>query len=149
MNNSRAMISGISRDELDQMFFESLRAVYQFERIKVMKFGLNYEAIYILQFLRRRSSARMKEIAREMIIPVSTATRLIDRLQIRGLVKRRKDPDDKRSVLVFLEPDGEKIVQKVEDHTYSIIMQNLKPFTESDLAAFIKTSICLRQILRV
>ena len=72
-------IKDIPRKELDKILFSALRAVYKFQQSKVSSFDLNYEEIYLLQFLRSNSPARMGEIAGEMNIPISTATRVVDR----------------------------------------------------------------------
>jgi len=139
----------LKRETTDRILFESLRAIYQFELAKETSFGLSYEDIYLLQFLRSKSPSKMSEIAREMGMPISTATRVIDRLQKKDLLSREKDPEDKRNILVFLKPGGEKIVKRVEDHTFEIISGNLKGFSKTDVDAFIKTASSLQQILKV
>jgi DNA-binding MarR family transcriptional regulator len=137
----------LERTKLDELLFQTLRSVYQFERAKVVHFGLTYEGIYLLQFLRRRSPLKMGDIAEEMKIPISTATRVVDRLHKKRLVSRRKDPTDRRQILVSLDGEGEKIVHDVEDHTFQILMQNLDHFTAEDVTSFILTASNLNLIL--
>ncbi|MEZ4567210.1 MAG: MarR family transcriptional regulator [Desulfobacterales bacterium] len=51
------------------------------------------------------------EIAKELGIHISsTASRAVDRLEKRGLVSRKKNPADRRTILVCLEPEGEHMV---------------------------------------
>ena len=126
-----------------------MRAVYRFERTKVETFGLTYEGIYILQFLRRQSPVQMGKIAKEMKIPISTATRTIDRLQNKKYLSRHKDPNDKRNILVSIESAGEKIVREVEDHTFEILSKNLIKMGEEELSVFIMTAEKLELILKV
>jgi DNA-binding MarR family transcriptional regulator len=140
-------IADLQRNEIDELLFQALRAVYQFERSKVAHFGLTYEGIYLLQYLRRKSPARMGDIAEEMKIPVSTATRVVDRLQKKNLLSRCKDPNDKRNILVSLENAGDKIVQDVENHTFQVLTQNLADFKEEDIDGFIRTAARLNRIL--
>ena len=137
----------ITRAELDEILFNALRAIFAFEREKVSVFDLTYGEIYLLQFLRRSSNAPMSEIASEMHIPISTATRLIDRLEKRHLLSRRKDEKDKRKILVTLEEDGNELVSKVEDHTWDIIVKNLKKFSDEEIRCFIDTAEKLKDIL--
>ena len=143
------MTAHVPRTELDAILFSALRAVYQFERSKMGLFDLTYEEIYLLQYLRRRSPARMSLIAEEMKKPVSTATRLMDRMESRGLVHRNKDRQDKRTILVTLSSEGRRLVQRVEDHTHERIMDNLIRFSPSQIAAFVETARHLEQILAV
>ena len=137
----------IVKKDLDTLLFDALRAVYQFERTKVSRFGLAYEEIYLLQFLRRRSPARMSHIAVEMGKPVSTATRLMDRLEKRQLVQREKGADDRRSIWVSLTPRGDATVRAVEDHTFDRVTANLERFSSAQVAAFVETARHLGRIL--
>ena len=137
----------IQRNELDEILFRALRAVYKFQQSKVSSFGLDYEEIYLLQFLRNNSPARMGEIAGEMNIPISTATRVVDRLQARAFIARKKDDRDRRNILVALEPAGESVVQDIEDQTFTQLSVNLTGFSDEDISSFIKTAVHLQKIL--
>lgn len=143
------MLEDIPRDQLDPILFNALRAIYKFQQAKMTAFGLDYEDIYLLQLLRNHSPARMGEIADEMGIPVSTATRVVDRLEEKKLLSRKKDPRDKRNILVSLERKGEEVVAKVENQTYTILSKNLSIYSNEEIAAFYKTAIHLQEILKV
>ncbi|TFH43152.1 MAG: MarR family transcriptional regulator [Chrysiogenales bacterium] len=141
-------LKDIPRERLDTILFSALQAVYRFQQSKVAAYDLDYEDIYLLQFLRNSSPARMGEIAEEMRIPISTATRVVDRLERMRLLSRKKDERDRRNVLVSLERDGESAVTTIEDHTYGILIKNLEGFTDEDIDAFFKTAVHLRDILK-
>jgi DNA-binding MarR family transcriptional regulator len=141
------LLNDIPRDRLDEILFKALQAVYKFQQSKVIVFGLDYEDIYLLQFLRNSSPARMSDIAAEMNIPVSTATRVVDRLQKKKLADRKKDASDKRNVLVYLKPEGETAVRRIEDQTFELLKSNLAGFSEEDIASFFKTAVHLQKIL--
>ena len=145
----KTLLSEIPRDNLNETLFGCLRAIHRFERTKVKRFGLNYEAIFLLQFLRRHSPSKMSDIADEMDIPISTASRVVDRLESKGLISRHKDDTDKRIMLVFLQASGEKIVQEVENHTFDIISKNLEGFDEAQIRAFIETAVNMEEMLYV
>ncbi len=137
----------VPRKDIDALLFNALRAVYQFQNSKVRRFGLNYEDVYLLQFLRINPGVRISDIAAEMNIPVSTATRVLDRLQKRDLIQREKYRPDRRNILISLKPKGNTIVQQVEDHTYELVSRNLKDYTEEDIRAFINTARHLHRVL--
>jgi MarR family transcriptional regulator, organic hydroperoxide resistance regulator len=147
VQNAMTLINDIPRDRLDEILFKALQAVYKFQQSKVLAFGLDYEDIYLLQFLRNNSPARMSEIAAEMNIPVSTATRVVDRLQKRKLAARKKDVSDRRNVLVSLKPEGEDAVRRIEEQTYELLDSNLADYSEEDIASFFKTAVHLQKIL--
>ncbi len=142
------MIDKIPRNELDRLLFNVMAAIYHFEQHKVALFDLNFEAFYLLFFLRRRSSASMGEIAAELNIHISTASRVVDRLEKRNLVSRKKNPNDRRTTLVCLEPEGENMVNLSQNHSYELIKANLKQFNPDDLAAFVKTASAMGELLK-
>jgi DNA-binding MarR family transcriptional regulator len=141
------MLGSIPREQLDKILFGALQAIYRFERAKVERFGLTYEQIYLLQFLRRQGPAAMGDIAAEMRIPVSTATRLIDRMEKRRLLQRRRSRGDKRSRIVQIATDGENLVRAVEEHTFALLLSNLKNRVDIDIEGVIRTARQLQEIL--
>jgi DNA-binding MarR family transcriptional regulator len=141
------MIDKIPRQEIDRLLFHVMAAIYHFEQHKLALFNLNYEAFYLLFFLRQRSSASMGEIAKELGIHISTASRSVDRLEKRGLVSRKKNPNDRRTILVCLEPEGEHMVMLSQNHSYDMIKNNIEKFDLKDIEAFRKTAAVMGELL--
>jgi DNA-binding MarR family transcriptional regulator len=141
------MIDKIPREEIDRLLFNVMAAIYHFERHKMSLFDLNFESLYLLYFLRRRSSASMGEIAKELNVHISTASRVVDRLEKKSFVSRKKNANDKRTTLVCLEPEGEHMVHLSEGHSYELIKGNLERFHLDDLEAFVKTASAMGHLL--
>ena len=55
----------------------------------------------------------MSELAANMGVPLSTATGIGARLARKGLVRRRRAPEDKRVVLVSLTTEGEAFARQL------------------------------------
>lgn len=141
----------IPRKELDEVLFNALRAIYRFEQIKVARFALNFDAIYLLQFLRRHGPARIQQIGREMHIPISSGTRLVDRLEKMAQVKRTKGREDRRQVWVSLTTSGEEKVHAVDEHSYAVLTNNLTKygFSAREIESFVQTAEKLSQLIDV
>jgi len=60
-----------------------------------------------------RGPQAMGELAAALAVTSSTASRFCDRLERKGLVRRRRDPSDRRSVIVALTAPGREIVDTV------------------------------------
>jgi DNA-binding MarR family transcriptional regulator len=60
-----------------------------------------------------RGSQTMKELAQQLAVTPSTATRLCDRLVERHLITRVPHPEDRRVVCVELTPQGRRLVDRV------------------------------------
>ena len=63
----------------------------------------------VLRELRQGPQSAGKLGDKSGLSPTST-TRLVDRLEARGLVKRRRNAEDRRLVEVVLEPAGERLI---------------------------------------
>jgi len=66
-----------------------------------------YRALVVLT---ARSPIRMADLARELALSASSATRLVERLERKGLVTRVMSETSRRSVDLRLEPAGEQLV---------------------------------------
>lgn len=60
----------------------------------------------ILQALSGRDAARVRDLAAEAGISPSTATRILDTLERRAIVRRTRSPEDRRGVTVTLTDSG-------------------------------------------
>ena len=53
---------------------------------------------------------RMTHLAREMTMSTSGLTRLVDRIEAAGHVRRESCPEDKRGLLAVLTPEGQRLM---------------------------------------
>lgn len=63
------------------------------------------------------------ELSRELGLSAASLTRLIDRLEERGLVSRRRDHEDRRRVVVDLEPPGQEVLGQTQTLRGSAVHQ--------------------------
>ena len=68
--------------------------------------GMSLEQWRVLSLLADGAGHTMSDIARHVMLPAATVTRVIDRLVEVNLVYRRGDLGDRRRVLVFASPRG-------------------------------------------
>lgn len=72
--------------------------------------GLSLSQYALLEVLADQRSARVQELAAHAGITASTATRILDALERRGVVRRTRDDDDRRVVAVSLTDQGQTLV---------------------------------------
>ena len=65
----------------------------------------------------------------------TTITRILDRLQARGLLTRRRDPSDRRSQRLFLTPEGENIVSRLVPLVRTFAAAAYADLTDDDKSA--------------
>lgn len=89
--------------------------------------GLNWEAFSMIVTLRRAGppyELRPRDILREGLLSSGAVTNRVDRVEKMGLVERRPDPADRRSVIVRLTPAGLRLADEV-------IVQHFASLTEA------------------
>ncbi|MBI5506697.1 MAG: MarR family transcriptional regulator [Deltaproteobacteria bacterium] len=141
--------TALSETEMNEVLFEALRAVYRFEREKVAEFGLDYGAIYLLQYLRRHPKAPISQVGEEMRLPISTISRMIDRLEDQGLVVRVQDSADGRRFLLSLKAKAKTLVASVERHSLEGLTGNLARLEPNDVAIVVSAARLLPAVLEV
>lgn len=143
------MTREFSRKKVDDDLYKILRTMYHFERSIDERFGLDYQEIYLLQSLRRNSPQRLTDIARRLAIPMFTASRLVERLVQKKLVSREKGTVDRRSISVTLLPEGEKIVQAIEEDNFKRIEKNTRLLTDEEVDSLFIMAESMPQILGI
>jgi len=103
---------GARRPTADSLLFSFLSAADVVEarlEAALSPTGLSLAKLAVLHFLADAKEALpLSDLAARQHCVRSNITQLMDRLEKDGLVRRRADPDDRRSVLAELTPAGEQ-----------------------------------------
>jgi DNA-binding MarR family transcriptional regulator len=77
---------------------------------------------------------RMNELAERILYSKSGFTRVVDRMEAEGLVRRGRPEDDRRSILVQLTDEGRTTIAQARDHhRHSIEQHFARHLTDSDV----------------
>jgi MarR family transcriptional regulator, organic hydroperoxide resistance regulator len=68
---------------------------------------------YVLWSLNEKDGQRATDLGREVGREATSFTPILDKIEERGLLERRNNPADRRSVLIYLTPEGHKVSQKL------------------------------------
>src|SRR5437763_8483593 len=75
--------------------------------------GTSLQAWRVLAALREKDGRRMGDLSATTSIEVSTLTRLVDNMEKKGLVARRRDADDTRAVLLHVTAAGRRLTRRI------------------------------------
>ena len=89
-----------------------------------------------------------KEIGELTLITKGTLTGVIDRMETKGLVRRKDSLEDRRITLVQLTRQGERLFEKVFPRQISYIKQRFDQLSKTELADIKKSLIRLREIFQ-
>ena len=90
-------------------------------------------AVYlVLRRVAGEGPMRVTEVARDLGVEPSTASRHLQCLETKGWVTRLADPEDRRAALVAATPAGEDAVRKVETERRAVLAGALKDWEPAD-----------------
>jgi DNA-binding MarR family transcriptional regulator len=80
---------------------------------EVRPLGATLQMWRVLAALREQDGRRMGDLSKTTSIEVSTLTRLVDTMEKKGLVARRRDAADARVVALHVTPAGRRLTQRI------------------------------------
>ncbi len=86
-----------------------------------------------IMLLHERSPSSVSEIAERAVIKLSTMTRVVQRLEKRGLVTIARRPADARVTDVYITPAGERTVQQVRTLASRLYQSAFKDMSPADV----------------
>ena len=109
--------------------------VADFERL-FKDHGISEPKYNVLRILRGAGGDGLPclEIAGRMITRVPDITRLVDRLETQGLVRRHRTDRDRRVVLVSVTDKGLKVLADLDEPTVRLSREQLRHMTPAELA---------------
>jgi DNA-binding MarR family transcriptional regulator len=93
--------------------------------------ALQWEPLVLLHFERADTVAAL---ARESQVGCGSMTRMLDRLERKALLRRRRSSVDRRVVHVELTPKGKKVVKAILPFAIAGIDEHLEDFSASDVS---------------
>jgi DNA-binding MarR family transcriptional regulator len=94
--------------------------------------GLTHAQWGPLFMLRRCRATTVAELARELQTDPGAMTRLLDRLECKGLCRRVRSADDRRVVNIELTPEGETAADMVPAELSAVMNEHLAGFTKAE-----------------
>lgn len=86
-----------------------------------------------LQWLFEEGDMTIGELSNKMYLACSTTTDLVDRMEKNELVKRVKDPNDRRVVRIHLLEEGERIIDEVIKKRQLYLQEVLRNFEDEEV----------------
>jgi len=91
---------------------------------------------FYLRILAERGELNQLELSRRVGIASTTAVPALDSMEARGLLKRTRDPNDRRKYFVGLTDEGRALVERLMPEIVEMISTSLKGISRDDLRTF-------------
>jgi DNA-binding MarR family transcriptional regulator len=108
--------------------------------------GLTLQQFNVLRILRGAGDAGVPtlEVAERMVEQTPGITRLLDRLEAKGLVRRQRCPKDRRQHLCWITPAGSDLLDQVDEPMMAAAETVFTALSEADRIAFIRLLDAIR-----
>ncbi|MDP1839393.1 MAG: MarR family winged helix-turn-helix transcriptional regulator [Reyranella sp.] len=107
---------------------------------EVRPLGATLQTWRVLAALHERDGRRMGDLSETTSIEVSTLTRLVDNMEKKGLVARRRDAADARAVTLHATPAGRRMTRIILPIAERYEKVALEGFSETE-ATVLKTAL--------
>lgn len=116
----------------------------RFEHEFRTRHGLTVNEFDVLINARPESQVRHRDLLRSLVISRSALSRLLGKLEERGLVTQEPDPEDQRGVLVALTEEGRQLCDEAAGTNAEIILAGFAGLTdpEADEVFELVSKIC-------
>ena len=98
---------------------------------------ITYPQWTILMLLYGDMARTSADMARQMCHDAGAMTRLVDQLEKRGLLSRRRDTADRRVVNLVLTPDGRAVAESLKSRVVDFLNLALADFSKDELATWL------------
>jgi DNA-binding MarR family transcriptional regulator len=89
--------------------------------------------LHVAAILQLDGPLSMGHLAKALDVSVASATGIVSRMEERGLVARHHDERDRRVVEVGLTPDGQGVLDEIDDRRHAFVERLLDELTTDEL----------------
>lgn len=97
--------------------------------------GLSGRELDLISLLCQLGPTSVKHLVADLRLPRSTMTAVVDRLESRGLVKRRPNPQDRRSIVLDATPTAADALERYREGVHVFVEHFANQLTEEDRVA--------------
>ncbi len=119
-------------DSVGYLMRRILMAITQAADRRLEPDGLTHTQWGPLFMLRSARASTVAELARELQTDPGAMTRLLDRLEAKGLCRRERSTDDRRVVRIVLTPEGDAAASRVPAVLAQVMNQALSGFSRAE-----------------
>jgi DNA-binding MarR family transcriptional regulator len=127
-----AAVQDISDSLLPSLGLAFWRMKHAFER----EVGLSTATWFLLSMLIEEDGISQGEVSHRFELDPSRITRLAQRLQDEGLLRRKRDPEDNRVVRLYITEEGRLLIEDCQERRERFESRFRREFSTEELAEF-------------
>ncbi len=115
-----------------------MRKVHRYYESSFSQYGITPAQFYVLSAVWENDGVKFKDLAKSLEMDGSTLTSILDRLVRQDLLERRDDPEDRRSLLVFLTEKAGQSIAEITCLAEKLNQEIKERFSNEEFATFEK-----------
>lgn len=112
------------------------RRLHEYYEQRLSPFGLTPSQYFVFNALWMADGITVSELGERVFLDSSTLTGVIDRMERNGYVERRPNPDDRRSVLVFLTAKAREVGARIPKLADELDANLRRLFSQEEMETF-------------
>ena len=124
------------KDEAIPQIIDDLRRIFQaineYSKSAERETGLTGPQLWALKILANTSPMRVSELARQMFLRPATVVGILDRLEAKGLVTRKRCKEDRRAIDLELSDLGREVVAKAPEVAQVMLLKGLAALPDQE-----------------
>ncbi len=130
---SKQVTRDVAISEVMQSLRRIFKAIQDYSHEVSSEFGITGPQLWALKTISQNESLSLRDLSQRMYLHPSTMTGVVDRLEKKGYVTRKRDQVDRRVIYVQLTAEGRKLVKKAPNPAQGKMIYGLKNLTKRDL----------------
>jgi DNA-binding MarR family transcriptional regulator len=127
-----------NKEKFIYMLYSLMRAIKDdSERCGEACGGLTEKEVTVLGFVGQAGRVKMSDIADDLDAPMSTVTKIIDRLVDKNILVREHSSDDRRAINVTLSEQGKTFYRSLAERKKEIAEELLSQYNEQGQELFL------------
>jgi DNA-binding MarR family transcriptional regulator len=119
----------------------------QVNDLELYKSKITLPQLFILSYLDKDGSLKMKDLAHLMFVTTAAATGIINRLVRCGYVRRAYDPKDRRVIYIELTDKGSELARKANHHKRQMLLDLFGALSKGERDNYLSVLTYMRDIL--
>lgn len=144
-DGTRQQSRGIS--ETVQSLRRIFKAIEDYSHEVSSSFGITGPQLWALKAISQTAGLTLGALSKKMYLHPSTISGVIDRLEVKGLVRRSRDSADRRVVTVDLTAAGKGLVKRAPNPVQGKMIYGLKKLRKDELHAIYESMRKLTEIV--
>jgi DNA-binding MarR family transcriptional regulator len=141
--------SEANAQRLMQAYYRIARSRHTLFQDLLSRYGVTLHQFHLLLYMKASGKTRVTDLSGMMMVSKPTASRMINTLCDKGILKKKADDHDRRLVFLVLTPKGERIVEEMQAKQRELLSRVLDKMPAAEMKTFVERTEMVESELAV